>query len=103
MAVVALSSSAPAQGLAAATWGWRASHWAPGVPGKPPDGWLYGPLAPVFWNEIFPEMVARAAIPPQRPGYGPYVPPPPAYARPGPPSYGRPLPPAYPAPYAAPA
>lgn len=61
----------------------------PGFQGRPPNEFLYGVLAPVFWGEIIPRLMERFPPPPAY-AYAPPVyrrspPPPPAIAQPAPP------------------
>jgi hypothetical protein len=73
LAISAIVTPARAEGVIPTPWGWRAAPCCraagfPGFQGRPPNAFLFGALAPAFWNEIVPQMLAR--IPP------PYGPPP---------------------------
>ena len=81
---------AQAEGLVATPWGYRAAsccreYGLPGFQGRPPNEFLYGVLAPVFWGEIIPRLMERFPPPPAY-AYAPPVyrrsPPPPAAAPP---------------------
>lgn len=99
IAVALWHAPADAEGLVATPWGWRAapccrSYGLPGYQGRPPNEFLYGVLAPVFWGEIIPRLMERFPPPPAY-AYAPPVyrrspPPPPAIAQPAPPPVAAP-------------
>ena len=83
---------ADAEGLVATPWGYRAApccreYGLPGFQGRPPNEFIYGVLAPVFWGEIVPRLLER--LPPPAYAYAPPVyrrrpPPPPPDVAPAP-------------------
>jgi hypothetical protein len=97
--IAAFVMTANAQGgIYPTPWGWRPvpQGMQSLFPPKPPDAYLFGPLAPVFWGEIVPRQVLQNMMMMQIPPayYGPQyappggsmipppAPPPPAYAPP---------------------